>query len=390
MARKLKTMNLKANKFKIMNKHFFITGLAIFLATSAIGQKKNVTDAILLMRKYDPTGELAANKKTVAEAKNFIDLAAANPETAEDFKMHFYRGQIYYALIETATLEAAQNNGSPDRAALALYKESVIASFDKVRNDPKKTFKADAENFINAKVDFVFNIGILAYNNKKYEDAAKAFLAAYEIKTFLGETFKDAEINTSLAANYAVEDYLAVKKYDEALTFANTIAEAMPQNIDILISMVNINLQKGDVAATEACLKKALALDPNNKQLYYVLGTSYMDKKENDKATAALQKALEIDPNYNEALYQLGAHLYNLAVEKRNASVELDYKDPKAAQLEAQAMDLFKEALVPLEKYASQNADEKAILDILYKTNMKLGNIEKAKEYKARLDAIKD
>jgi hypothetical protein len=124
-------------------------------------------------------------------------------------------------------------------------------------------------------------------------------------------------------------------------------------------------------------------------------------------------------------LYQLGAHLYNLAVEKRNATVELDYKDPKAAKLEAEAMDLFKQALDPLEKYDVLNPSEKeveriklnykeklesgkfdnnklleaqkseitsacAILDILYKTNMKLGNIEKAKEYKARLDALKN
>ncbi|MEY3086905.1 MAG: hypothetical protein RLZ93_827, partial [Bacteroidota bacterium] len=134
---------------------------------------------------------------------------------------------------------------------------------------------------------------------------------------------------------------------------------------------------------------------------------------------------LEIDPAYNEALYQLGAHLYNLAVEKRNATVELDYKDPKAAKLEAEAMDLFKQALEPLEKYEALNPteqevdrikksyDEKfksgkydatklkesqkyeitsacSVLDILYKTNMKLGNIEKAKEYKARLDTLKN
>jgi Tfp pilus assembly protein PilF len=115
-----------------------------------------------------------------------------------------------------------------------------------------------------------------------------------------------------------------------------------------------------------------------------------MDKKENDKATAALQKAIEIDPNYNEALYQLGAHLYNLAVEKRNKTIEMDYKDPKTALVEKEAMDLFQQALVPLEKYASQNENDKAILDILYKTNMKLGKIDKAQEYKKRLDALKN
>jgi tetratricopeptide (TPR) repeat protein len=408
-----------------MKKQLLLAGLSLVLSTAAFGQKKNVTDAILLMRKYNPMGEIAANKKTVAEAKNFIDLAAANAETAEDFKMHLYRAQIYYCLNETAMLESASTGAAPDQAATDANKAVAVASFKKVIEDPKKTFTADAQNFINSRTNFMFDQGIAAYNAKKYEAAAQAFIAAHEIKTYIGEDFKDAEVNTSLAANYAVEDYLAAKKYDEALAFATKISDAMPQNIDILISIVNINLQKGDVAATEKYINKALALDPKNKQLYYVLGTSYMDKKENDKATEALKKALEIDPAYNEALYQLGAHLYNLAVEKRNATVELDYKDPKAAKLEAEAMDLFKQALDPLEKYDVLNPSEKeveriklnykeklesgkfdnnklleaqkseitsacAILDILYKTNMKLGNIEKAKEYKARLDALKN
>ncbi|MEY3726622.1 MAG: hypothetical protein RL098_75 [Bacteroidota bacterium] len=398
-----------------MKKQLLLAGLSLVLSTAAFGQKKNVTDAILLMRKYNPMGEIAANKKTVAEAKNFIDLAAANAETAEDFKMHLYRAQIYYCLNEIALLEENANttttevnyeikeNGNStsgegtikvgikaNKEVLEANKAVAVASFKKVIEDPKKTFTADAQNFINSRTNFMFDQGIAAYNAKKYEAAAQAFIAAHEIKTYIGEDFKDAEVNTSLAANYAVEDYLAAKKYDEALAFATKISDAMPQNIDILISIVNINLQKGDVAATEKYINKALALDPKNKQLYYVLGTSYMDKKENDKATEALKKALEIDPAYNEALYQLGAHLYNLAVEKRNATVELDYKDPKAAKLESEAMDLFKQALEPLEKYAGQNPDDKAILDILYKTNMKLGNIEKAKEYKARLDTLKN
>ncbi|MDP4596650.1 MAG: tetratricopeptide repeat protein [Crocinitomicaceae bacterium] len=373
-----------------MKKQLLLAGLSLVLSTATFAQKKNVTDAILLMRKYNPTGEIAANKKIVTEAKSFIDLAAVNPETAEDFKMHLCRAQVYYSLIETATLESASTGAALDQATMAGYKEVSVASFKKVIEDPKKAWTADAQNYINGRADFVFNAGIIAYNAKKYEAAADAFMAAHEIKTFLGEDFKDAEVNTSLAANYAVEDYLAAKKYDDALAVASRISEAMPKNIDILISLVNINLQKGDVAATEKYINKALELDPQNKQLYYVLGTSYMDKKENDKATAALQKALEIDPAYNEALYQLGAHLYNLAVEKRNATLDLDYRDPKAVKLEAEAMDLFKQALAPLEKYAGQNPDDKAIMDILYKTNMKLGNIDKAQEYKKRLEALKN
>jgi len=407
-----------------MKKQLLLTGLSLLLFTAVFAQKKNVTDAILLMRKYNPMGDIAANQKTVTEAKNFIDLAAANAETAEDLKMHLYRAQIYYCLNEINEIAAAKNGTPVDQVTADACKATSMASFKKVIDDPKKAWTSDAQSFINMRVEFVYNQGITAYNSKKYEAAAEAFLAAYEIKSYLGEEFKDAEVNTSLAANYAVEDYLAVKKYDEAIAFAEKISAALPKNIDILISLVNINLQKGDVSGTEKYINKALDLDPLNKQLYYVLGTSYMDKKENEKATAALQKAIEIDPNYNEALYQLGAHLFNLAAEKRNATLDLDYKDPKAVKLEAEAMELFKQALVPLEKYESLNPSENeverikkmykekmesgkfdnaqlldaqkteitnacGILDILYKTNMKLGNIEKAKEYKNRIDALK-
>jgi tetratricopeptide (TPR) repeat protein len=389
MARKLKTTKRKANKILTMKKQLLLAGLSLVLSTATFAQKKNVTDAILLMRKYNPMGDVAANKKTVTEAKNFIDLAAANAETAEDLKMHLYRGQIYYCLNEIGNIESATSGAPQDASLVNGNKEVAMASFKKVLDDPKKAWTTDAQSFIKQRYEFVFDQGVAAYNDKKYELAANTFLMSREIRSYIGEEHKDAEANTILASHYAIEDLLNVKNYEKALNFALDISEKMPQNIDILISIVNINLQKGDVAATETYINKALALDPLNKQLYYVLGTSYMDKKENDKATAALKKAIEIDPSYNEALYQLGAHLYNLAVEKRNATVELDYKDPKAAKLEAEAMDLFKQALEPLEKYVSQNPDDKAILDILYKTNMKLGNIEKAKEYKARLDALK-
>ncbi|MEN9420760.1 MAG: hypothetical protein RLZZ107_234, partial [Bacteroidota bacterium] len=78
-----------------MKKQLLFIGLALAVSTTTFAQKKNVTDAILLMRKYNPTGDVDANLKTVTDAKNFIDLAAVNPETAEDFKMHLYRAEIY-------------------------------------------------------------------------------------------------------------------------------------------------------------------------------------------------------------------------------------------------------------------------------------------------------
>ena len=186
---------------------------------------------------------------------------------------------------------------------------------------------------------------------------------------------------------------LALVKLYNAVTGSivsvNSVLEIFPNNIDALISMVNIYLQKGDVNNTEIYINKALAIDANNKQLYYILGTSYIELKQNDKAAEALSKAIEIDPEYNEALYQLGAHYYNWAAETRSAAMNLDMKDPKVKEMEKRANELFTLALIPLEKYIEKNPNEKSILDILYKTNTKLGRIEKGQEYKKRLEALK-
>ncbi len=358
------------------------------LAFTSFAQKKNVTDAIMTYKKYNPmTNGIEPSKKTVEEARKFIDLAAVNPETAEDFKMHLYRAEIYYSLIEVATMDATTN--PLDDAKMKEYEAISKASFKKVLEDPKKAWSADAQSFIWFRSDMIFNQGIEAYTNKKYEESLNAFLISYYLRTFLGEEYKDAEINTTLSLNNHVDKLLDAKEFDKAIISVNSVLEIFPNNIDALISMVNIYLQKEDVANTEIYINKALAIDANNKQLYYILGTSYIQLKQNDKAAEALSKAIEIDPEYNEALYQLGAHYFNWAAETRTAAMNLDMKDPKAKDLEKRANELFTLALVPLEKYIEKNPNEKSILDILYKTNTKLGRIEKGQEYKKRLEVLK-
>ena len=56
MAQKLKITTHQANKIKAMKKQLLLAGLSLVLSTATFAQKKNVTDAILLMRKYNPTG----------------------------------------------------------------------------------------------------------------------------------------------------------------------------------------------------------------------------------------------------------------------------------------------------------------------------------------------
>jgi tetratricopeptide (TPR) repeat protein len=375
-----------------MKANFFTAALGLFLISAPLvstAQKKNVTDAAMLMKKYNPATMMdPASKKNVEEAKKFIDLAAANAETAEDMKMHFYRAQIYYALIELAQMDA-QKGTMPDEKLLEEYATTSKASFKKVLDDPKKTYQQDAEFFIKMRVEQYFNMGITFYNKKNFELAAQAFMGSYMINEFIGVENKEAYTNTTLSVNYAVDSLLKVKSYDKASDIANMAYKMMPKNIDVIITLININLQKGDMTTAEKYLNEGLAIDPKNKQLYYVLGTSYIDLKQYQKAEEALIKAIEIDPNYTEAQYQLGAHLFNWANELKYEAGALDYKNPKVAELENQSTETLNRALVVLEKYIDKNPNDKTVLDILYKTHYKLGHTEKADEYKKRAAAIK-
>ena len=372
-----------------MKANFLTAALGIFLISAPLvstAQKKNVTDAAMIMKKYNFTDPAA--KKNVEEAKKFIDLAAANAETAEDFKMHLYKGQIYFALVELTSIDAMKGL-QVDKDLVQKNSEIATASFKKVLEDPKKTFKKDAEDFINFRSEMAFNIGIKAYNDKNFEQATQMFVTAYEIQKFLSNEYKEAYTNTTLSLNNYVDSLLKVKNYDKANEMSELVLKRMPSNIDVIITLININLQKGDAVVAEKYLNKGLELDPKNKQLYYVLGTSYIDLKQYEKAETSLNKAIEIDPNYTEAQYQLGAHLFNWANELKYEAGQLDYKDPKGPILEEKSKEVLNRALIVLEKYIEKSPNEKSVLDILYKTHYKLGNTEKAAEYKKRAEAIK-
>ena len=369
--------------------YFLILGLTIASTPlSGYSQKKNITDAAMLMKKYNPMSGLDAGQKIVNDAKVFIDLAATNPETIEDLKMHFYRAEVYFALIELATMKAVSGN-ELNETLLEEYEAISKESFKKVMADPKKTWKADAEYFINSRSENAFSIGLKSYTDKKYRQATQMFCLSYAIKEFLGIDFKDAAINAGLSLNIVVDSLLQQKDFSEALKIAEETHQALPLNIDVIISIININLQKGDLTNSEKFLTKALAIDPKNKQLYYVLGTSYIDLKENEKAEEALIKAIEIDPNYTEAQYQLGAHLFNWANDLKTSADQLDLNDPKAPLLVQKSEETLNRALVVLEKYILINPTEKAVLEILWKSYYKLGNDVKSAEYKKRAQEIK-
>lgn len=365
-----------------------IISSALLLTNSVSAQSKNVQDAFGKYKSFSPKNDAEKNLKILGEAKTFIDAAAENAETKEDPKMHYYRAQIYMALYETSA-QQAMKTGKMDQTALTDYKSTAAKSFIFCLNDPKKKFTDDVTGMIDMKYNMFFELGVSSYNEKKYDQAMMMFFQAYDVKNMVNLDAGDAKKNALISLQQITEKLTSGDKPDfkSAIFLVEQVRTRFPEDIDLLITMINIHLRNNDLVSAEKYMAEAVSLDPNNKVLHYNLGTSYMTQGQNEKAEQSLNKALEIDPTYKDAQYQLGAHLYNWANDVNKEAGELNSNDPKVAELEKKSTELLNKSIVVLEKYIEINPTDKDVLGIIYKTYYKLGNSEKGKAYKARYDA---
>jgi tetratricopeptide (TPR) repeat protein len=255
-----------------------------------------------------------------------------------------------------------------------LYKEEKYAETGEAYELQVKL--SDAMN----QVDTVslYNAGICYEKAKNYMKAGEIFSEAARLNYKLPFSYAKASGNFRLAG-----------KSDLAKNIINEGRKKFPTDRDLLLELVNISIDEGDNAGAEAALAAAIATDPNNKVLHYTIGTIYSQLKQNDKAEAALNKALEIDPQFDDALYQLGAILVTWAGETKTAANQLKFGDARYDTMLKEADDIYKRALIPLEKYIAKNPNDKDVLTILFQLHRSLGNSEKAIEFKKRADAIK-
>lgn len=132
-----------------------ICSLILFSSVGAYAQKSNVQNAYR-----------ALEKKKIEEAVEYIEMAAANSSTANDVKMHNYRGKIYYEIYSNADYKAM------DPMAIMKCAESWIAVYKHPK--AKKWFDKDELSGKIAKAGVgLFNSGINLYNSKDYSSSKK-------------------------------------------------------------------------------------------------------------------------------------------------------------------------------------------------------------------------
>lgn len=397
-----------------------VTGLiagALTIASVSFGQKKNETSAAVEYKnKFEPammSGDMEAAKKALLSAKEFIDLAAAHPETQESPKTLYYKGEIYSSAAAIA-MQTQDSNFMINNFGRDAF-EVGIESYRKSYTSSNK-FRFDIDNSVNMKINMIGPMAMKMYEDGKFPEAGALFYVQYQLNTAKNvedsmslnnaaisfekaEMFKEAaesyeklaEIGYKGAYSYALAGsaYTKMKEYDKAKAILDKGRQKFGTDKDLLLELVKLNIAQGDAKGAEAALNEAIAKDPNNKQLHYIIGTIYTDLGENEKAEIALNKALELDPNYLDAQYNLGAHLVTWASTLKQEANQMNLGDTRYEPTIQKSEELFKKALIPLEKYIAAEPKDANVLLILYQLHHNLGNSDKALEYKKRYDEAK-
>ncbi|MFM7565432.1 MAG: tetratricopeptide repeat protein [Flavobacteriales bacterium] len=365
---------------------------AALLTVGAFAQKSNISDAILRYRKYNLMGaSYEDNLKFLTEAKSFIDLANVNSETSSSTYMHYYRGQIYYSLMELMAASSFMKGAKVDEKQAAEYEAIVKASFDVVLNTPKAKEKKDVEDFIDSKANQGFEMGMFFFKKKDFTNATYSFMSCYEIsKKFANKPNEDARVNVTTSMLKAVDTLLSTNKLDEAYVLNEMVFNAMPKDIDVIISLINLNLKKNDVLNTEKYLKEAILLDSTNVQLYAFLGGTYYDMGKVDKSVEAYKKCIKMDPNYTQAIFEYCSILFN---QGRDVIVELNKKglesdDPEYSLYLQKSFAFFDEILSYIDPLLAKVPNDKLALEIAWKTYSMKGDEEKSNKLKETLNSI--
>jgi len=407
----MKTNNEKMKK-KIIKS--VILSATILLSGQLIAQKKNETSAAVA---YKNTYSMAMSKnnldgakKALLDAKGFIDIAAKNEDTKSNPKTLWLKGAIYSDLYlfgmnnsdsiliseEASLLDGSMSAFKSGMESSDKFDDEIKTSIYSVHTSLEKYSRAeyeasnfqDAGKYFNLQADFLSIVNILDSNS--LFNAALCYERVSDLPKAAANYQKLAEIGYRSNETYALAAscFRRNEQIDEAKSVISIAREKFPQDKDVLLEAVNINLAANDAVGAEALLNEAITNDPENKLLQLTIGAIYIDLKENLKAEEAINKALAIDPDYEDALYQLGAHLVNWAKEIVEESNQLKYNDPRVGELEKTSSEIFNRAIVPLEKYIFKQPKDKQVLTILSQLFRNIGNIEKSTEYREKASVL--
>ena len=225
--------------------------------------------------------------------------------------------------------------------------------FDMYLNIPEfEMFKGDKEAAIKFVKDSLYiQIQYYAAVSASQMGESKKAIALYE-------ELKEKDYNTDEVYKFLCYEYDQIQ---DSISMLRTFKEGVvkfPSDTYYLYNL--INLYNAALQYDEAIqyLTQAIEDNPQNAQLYNVLGIVYENTKEIEQAKSAFAQSMEIDPDYADAIGNYGRLFFNEALEDQTRANDI-VDNTEYRNAIAQVKEKFKFALPYFEKAHQLKPEER-------------------------------
>jgi tetratricopeptide (TPR) repeat protein len=398
-----------------MKKHLVFTIALCMIAGAAFAQKKNIRAA---------KAEVEAAKPNFKEARTLIDAALKDDESKDLAETWYTAGWIEDKEFNEENKKQILGK-SPNEKVMyeALYKiKGYFEKADEIEQVPnekgkiKAKYRKDMKSILRANHQQLINGGAYYFDKVKDYDKAYLFFDQFvktpdmqmfaddqfiskadtnflKIKFFAAlsasqipdhkkaaaiyEELKDVDFNTKETYQYLAYEYNTMKDTAAFIRILQEGAVKFPDDSYYLLNLINQYIYTNQKEAAVDYLNKAIEQNPNDAQLFSVLGSLYEEKKEVEKARECFDKALALSPESADIQASVGRIHFNKGVSLRAEANDIS-DQKKYAEAKKISNDKFKEALPYFEKAHQLKPDEKeyliALKGIYY-------NLDMGKEY---------
>lgn len=358
-----------------MKKLAFLVSFSLLIVFGSYAQNNKRTSAYMYNQ-----------NKEYAKAKEAIDEAVQHDKTINDAKTWLYRGEIYYNIAASDDPEVRAL--APDAAEISY--ESLVRSKEL---DEKDKYEGDLTVYFMYLTNYFYNAGSQAFQNSDYADAIDDFEYAFKIAEADDRFDTIAAFNIGMAGVFSEDAAIAAEYLEKCVEvdFENpnvyiylsraqkqlgdtaqaydvimTGRERMPDELSILLEEAQWYLEQGEKEALLTSLLEAVEADPENANLYFLIGKSYDDMKDYDLAEEYYKKAAELKPDFFESYYNIGAIYVNQAAEIQAEANDLPLNETEKYKVLTDSASIFLEKAVPyLEKSLEIRPDDAPTLAAL-------------------------
>ena len=391
-------------------KRILFTVALCLVASASFAQKKAVKEAQSIVKGTAPNFD---------EARTLIKGAMENPETKDMAETWYAAGFIedqQFSNERTKQILGQQPNEQVMYSALGSTLPYFLKSYelDQLPNEKGKVkpkFTKKIKDILSTNHVYYINGGAYYFDQKDYQkayDFFQQYLQISDLPMFQGEKVAERDSNFMTVQFYAavaatqlnnrplaiaalerakgtdfrandVYQYLCYE-YEQAKDSVNlekTLKEGMekfPEEKYYLLSLINNYIYSNRNEQAIEYLNTAISKEPNNAQLYDVMGRVYeTGVKDAAKAEEYFKKALDLDPENADILSNLGRVYYNQAVNKQAEANSINDQQKYQEEL-SKAKALFEQAMPYFEKAHQINPEARdvmtALRGIYYNLNM--------------------